>query len=104
MGEDGDIERRMKSEHVEVELRLAEMAIDKIYYIYRWGGTGSFHMSALARNEPEQMTVNDKVGEYVARQVAKGEIETGSIELHPKWRRDYATMVREFVEGGGPAQ
>ncbi|MBW3542986.1 MAG: glycosyltransferase family 2 protein [Planctomycetes bacterium] len=68
-----------------------------IYYIYRWGGTGSYHLSGFGRDRAGGRSGNDRVGEYVQRQIDEGRIPTGRVALEPQWRLDYAEMVRSYL-------
>jgi len=70
---------------------------EEIYYVYRWGGTGSFHLSAFGRDRAAAKTGNEKVAEYVEKQVAEGEIPSGQIDVRPHWRMDYLGLVRDYL-------
>ena len=67
-----------------------ELSPRETYYLYRWGGTGSYHLSALTYAG---------VGEWVAQQ---GEIPTGRIELRPRWRQDYAALAGCYLDWHHP--
>lgn len=62
-----------------------------IYYIYRWGGTGSYHLSALVPNEYHQL------GATLDQKVMQAELEQGRVTLHPHWAMDYIQQVGEFL-------
>lgn len=68
-----------------------------IYYLYRWGGTGTFHLSGFGRDQPGATTGNDKVELFVRKQIDAGRVPTGEIELRPRWCRDYVAMARDYV-------
>lgn len=61
-----------------------------IYYIYRWSGTGSYHLSTMGTDGQEQQ----KVADYVAQQVTRQQIPQGQIQLKPQWRSDYPALVQ----------
>ena len=74
-----------------------EVAPEEIYYIYRWGGTGSYHMSAFGDYEPGGNVGNAKVEEYVRTQAERGQIQLGRIVLAPCWRSDYSELVADHI-------
>lgn len=69
---------------------------EDIYFIYRWGGTGSYHLSGYGRGR----VGHDSVQQYVVRKVEQGAIRTGQIALEPHWNEDYRTLVWSFVAEG----
>jgi hypothetical protein len=75
-----------------------EVAPPDIYYIYRKGGSTSYHLSDFASdgagNEYE------RVADFVQSQAERGEIKLGHIELRPRWRSDYAAQVRDLLQSG----
>lgn len=71
--------------------------LEEIFYLYRWSGTGSYHLSSFGRDKAGQTTGNDKVADYVHRQVALGKVHVGEIALHPQWKCDYSVLAAEFV-------
>ncbi|HEY0603905.1 MAG TPA: DUF6065 family protein [Herpetosiphonaceae bacterium] len=66
-----------------------------VYYVYRWQGTDSYHLSAMGTNgqEDEQITA------YVAGKAQRGAIPLGPIRLQPHWKREYAAQVQEYLAG-----
>jgi glycosyltransferase involved in cell wall biosynthesis len=66
---------------------------EELFYIYRWGGTGSFHLSAFGRDEGKSIKGNEHVATYVRHAVKSGQLPTGKIQLHPVWRNDYAGLL-----------
>ena len=70
----------------------------EIFYLYRWGGTGSFHLSGFGRDKPGETTGNERVANYVQQQLEKGKIPTGIVRLEPKWKADYCRLVADFVQ------
>ncbi len=71
---------------------------EDIYYLYRWGGTGSYHMSSLGRGDPGQNQEQGEVGNYVAQRARAGKIDVGRVHLVPQWRADYLGLVRAFCD------
>jgi GT2 family glycosyltransferase len=76
----------------------SELAPHESYCVYRWGGTGSDHLSALQRGDPDPSAAYRAAAEYVAGEVAAGRLPTGSIRLRPRWRREYGELVRAYLE------
>ncbi|MBK9710389.1 MAG: glycosyltransferase [Kouleothrix sp.] len=72
------------------------LAPEDLYYIYRWAGTGSYHLSAAGQNGEAHAAV----AAYVQEQVARGRVEHGSIALNPHWKTDYAALVRDHLTNG----
>lgn len=64
-----------------------------IYYIYRWDGTGSYHMSRCGSYKAGENVGHEQVKTFVQQQVARGEIQHGSITLQPHWKTDYRQLV-----------
>jgi glycosyltransferase involved in cell wall biosynthesis len=71
-----------------------DIGAEDIYYIYRWGGTRSYHVSGFSQEEYHQA-----VADFVAEQVRLGQVQVGQITLAPQWRADYAALVREHLSG-----
>lgn len=69
---------------------------EEVYYVYRWNGTGSYHLSTFGQKGHEQ----EAIAAYVQRQVDWGQIERGDITLHPHWKTDYTELVRNYVANG----
>jgi hypothetical protein len=92
-GYDQEIEQRFEEARPGSYARYPILAKD-VFYIYRWGGTGSYHMSAYGHDTPHQNAEQRVVTEYVAERVAAGEMPTGEIALRPRWHDDYSALVR----------
>lgn len=72
-----------------------------IYYLYRWAGTGSFHLSSFGRDKDGSEPGNEKVERFVQRQIAELRVPTGHIPLQPQWRIDYQQLVRALLAETG---
>jgi hypothetical protein len=94
-GEDEDIEARFKR-LIGPGLYYDAIAPGEIYYLYRWAGTQSYHLSGFGRDGPG-MSGNDQVMEYVQRQLEQGGIKVGEILLQPQWSIDYVQLVQNYV-------
>lgn len=98
-GQDQEIEVKFEREHCGKGKNFNEIPLRDIYYLYRWGGTGFYHLSGFGRDKDGQPTGNEKVGEWVRRRVESREIPTGEIVLKPAWREDYCGIIqRKIVE------
>jgi glycosyltransferase involved in cell wall biosynthesis len=90
-GYDQDIEARFAAARpgstVPYDIRPEEIS-----YLYRWGGTRSYHVSGFARGDYHRA-----VADFVSEQVRLGQLGTGPIVLAPRWRTDYAALVREYL-------
>lgn len=82
--------RRRKDDH--------SLTDQELYYIYRWEGTGSYHLSAFGRDEGQSITGNAKVAGFVDEQVRSGAVPVGDVHLQPTWRRDYLQLVRQRLD------
>jgi hypothetical protein len=71
------------------------VAPEEIYYVYRWGGTGSYHLSGFGDAKPGQNFGYAEVAAAVERQAHRGEIPLGRVVLRPCWRHDYPRLVAE---------
>jgi glycosyltransferase involved in cell wall biosynthesis len=70
---------------------------DDIFYIYRWAGTGSFHMSGWGVDEQGREIEYEEAARFVERQVASGTMPLGEIVLRPHLRADYGRLVRAHL-------
>jgi hypothetical protein len=92
LGHDMEIEARFE-EVAPGSTRSYDISSEDIYYVYRWGGTGTYHGSGFGQDQ------HRAVGEYVHEQVRLGLLQTGQIALAPRWKVDYVELVREHLMG-----
>ncbi len=78
-GQDQAIEVRFRGDRRYVEDTPEEW----IYYVYRFPGTGSYHLSALGYGKG-----HDGVGRYVKKKDI-----SGSHEIDPHWEQDYIGLL-----------
>ena len=64
---------------------------EDIYYIYRWGGTGAYHVSGFGEDQYQA------VAERVAEQLRLGQLQEGTISLRPHWKAEYGELVRAYL-------
>jgi hypothetical protein len=94
MGLGHDVEMEARFEEVAPgSTRSYDISSEDIYYVYRWGGTGTYHGSGFGQDQ------HRAVGEYVHEQVRLGLLQTGQIALAPRWKVDYVELVREHLIG-----
>jgi len=96
-GEDGDIEAKFRKV-IGAAKDYESIQPHEVFYLYRWGGTQSYHLSAFGR-DGDGKSANDKIREHALDQLAEGKIQSGTIVLRPHWSVDYSQLVRDFVEG-----
>lgn len=66
---------------------------EEIYYVYRWAGTGSYHLSVQGGVRVGRNGKYAEVAAFVEQRANEGEIPRGSIALQPCWRTDYQRLV-----------
>lgn len=66
------------------------------FYIYRWSGTGSYHISQWA-NCTNSVSVS--ADEYVRKEIEEGRAPVGKIILKPHWSRDWLSLANTAVTG-----
>jgi glycosyltransferase involved in cell wall biosynthesis len=63
------------------------------FYIYRWHGTGSYHLSGFGGLKIGENGGNAEVANYIQQRASRGEIRQGRILLQPGWKTDYRQLV-----------
>ena len=69
----------------------------EIYYIYRWGGTDSYHMSQFGDYKAGRNVGHAQVESFVQQRASRGEIRQGTIPLQPCWQTDYRQLVTSYL-------
>jgi glycosyltransferase involved in cell wall biosynthesis len=70
---------------------------EEIYYIYRWIGTDSYHLSGFGGFRPGENGGYNEVAAFVQQRVSRGEIRQGYIPLQPGWKTDYQQLVSDAI-------
>ena len=65
-------------------------------WFYMWGGRG-YHQSGMGTDTAERPNVIQRHSEYIESLRKKGQIPTGDIQLVPFWNKDYAQMLKDFL-------
>lgn len=68
-----------------------------IFYIYRWYGTGSYHLSGFGGLKPGENSGDAEVGAYIHKRASRDEIRQGHIPLQPHWNTDYRQLVSSYI-------
>lgn len=95
-GEDRVFEQRLKHRFLG-STHADNLRPEENYYIYRWDGTGSYHMSAYGAYHPGSNIGHHQVEAFVRQQAHRGEIRQGRITLQPHWRTDYQQLVSNYI-------
>jgi hypothetical protein len=90
LGHDAEMEERFE-EIAPGTTAPYDIAPDDIYYIYRWSGTGAYHVSGLTGDQYKA------VAAAVEEQVRLGLLAVGEMTLVPQWRADYERQVKDHV-------
>jgi hypothetical protein len=88
-GEDREIEGRFAAV-IGTAKDYDEIQPSEIYYLYRWSGTESYHLSDFGPGE-------DQIAGYARSALAEGAIESGQIVLNPHWAMDYSQLAASAV-------
>ncbi|MFZ2639490.1 MAG: glycosyltransferase [Verrucomicrobiia bacterium] len=92
-----DLEIEQQFERVIGKDKNTEVRPTEIFYIYRWAGTTSFHLSGFGMDKPGQKPGNEKVGDYVAQAIKAGRIQSGEIVIEPHWACNYTKLAAEYL-------
>lgn len=96
-GQDLEIEHQFEKKHTGRGKNYNGIKPDEIAYLYRWGGTGTFHLSGFGKDKEGEKDGNQKVAEYIERKKEQGHVQSGDITLKPQWKMDYTKMVHDFL-------
>ena len=98
-GQDLDLELAFES-MIGKDKNYKDASLDEIYYLYRWAGTGSYHLSGFGKDNPSGETGNKKVERYVQQQVNRQVLSVGNVKLEPHWSVDYVSLVLQYISTG----
>ena len=71
---------------------------EEIYYLYRWSGTGSYHMSGFGGYTAGENVGHNQVEAFVNQQASRGQIQHGTVLLQPHWNSNYQQLVNETIQ------
>lgn len=85
-GEDRVFEKKIPVE----QRKSTDIADQDNYYFYRWGGSGSYHLSGYGENADKVPGVLiQRIGDEVDASITNGYVREGEIGLLPQWRFNY---------------
>ena len=96
-GEDLEIERKFAQVLASNCLGF-DIPLEDLYYVYRWYGTGSYHLSAFGQTRKGNESEHVMVADYVSQQLASGNVPSGEIPLNPHWKTDYVAAVAQYLD------
>jgi glycosyltransferase involved in cell wall biosynthesis len=70
---------------------------EEIYYVYRWAGTDSYHLSGYGGAKVGRNGGYAEVAAFVEQQAKAEKIERGQIALQPCFRADYHRLVADQI-------
>jgi hypothetical protein len=70
---------------------------EDIYYLYRWNGTGSYHISEFGPLKQGENVGHHEVDSFVQQRARRGVISRGRIPLQPGWKTDYRQLVSSYI-------
>lgn len=100
-GEDRFFDERLQARFPD-RIGTTPIRPEEIFYIYRWGGTDSYHISGYGDRERGKNGGYAEVEAFVRKQVAEGWVLEGQILLKPHWKEDYPRLVAEAMDPPAP--
>lgn len=76
----------------------ATMPKEEASWFYMWGGRG-YHQSGQGTDDGSRPNIIQRHSAHIEQLRAQGKIPTGEIQLMPKWKKNYARMLNNFVNG-----
>ena len=73
-----------------------KMPPDQASWFYMWGGRG-YHQSGQGTDDGSRPNIIQRHSAHIEQLRAQGKIPTGEIQLMPKWKKDYAQMLKDYV-------
>lgn len=77
---------------------LADPPNEECSWFYMWGGRG-YHQSGQGTDDDSRPNIIQRHSAHIEQLRAQGKIPTGEIQLIPKWNKNYARMLNNFVNG-----
>lgn len=65
---------------------------DRNFYIYRWAGTNSYHLSGFDNRSDYHM-----VAEFVSQQRESERLPSEEVLLVPHWKTDYVALIERYL-------
>ena len=77
--------------------KSSDVTPEELYYVYRWAGTGSYHVSGFGGATVGQNHGYAKAAAAVEQQADRGEIPLGRVVLQPHWKHDYRRLIADHL-------
>lgn len=74
----------------------AKMPEEEASWFYMWGGRG-YHQSGQGTDDGSRPNIIQRHSAHIEKLRRQGVIPTGEIQLMPKWKKDYAQMLKDYV-------
>lgn len=74
----------------------AKMPEEEASWFYMWGGRG-YHQSGQGTDDGSRPNIIERHSAHIEKLRRQGVIPTGRIQLMPKWKKDYAQMLKDYV-------
>ena len=63
-----------------------------------WGGRGYHQSGQGADDDDTKPNIIERHSAHIENERIKGNIPTGNVYLSPKWNKDYAKMLSDFIK------
>lgn len=71
---------------------------EEIYYLYRWAGTGSYHLSGFGGLKSGENVGHNEAEFFVRERANRGAVPRGRVPLEPHWNSDYRRLVSDYIQ------
>ena len=75
---------------------LANPPNEECSWFYMWGGRG-YHQSGQGTDDGTRPNIIQRHSSYIEQLRSQGRIPTGKIQLIPRWKKNYAKMLHDFI-------
>jgi len=77
--------------------KYVTMPDEQAAWFYMWSGR-SYHQSGQGPDIPGKKNIIEKHSEHIENERKRGKIPTGDIHLEPKWNKDYAQLLKDYIK------
>jgi hypothetical protein len=75
----------------------ATMPKEEASWFYMWGGRG-YHQSGQGTDDGSRPNIIQRHSAHIEQLRAQGKIPTGEVQLIPRWKKNYAKMLSDFIK------
>ncbi len=75
--------------------KLSKLTDDELFYIYRWGSTGSYHISGYGGESETNPLEQSEL--HVSHEIEQGNLPVGNIALKPHWKQNYLLWTASYL-------